>query len=186
MSLVLDNMRESIRNFERIFDTVIATAPFLPAVKSYQQTEKHVTDADEVLDTHGGVDEMLLDEDGDIVATIASRILEDQGFRTFTIRTKTKNGQRTEADKRVKAYINGSFTPEWTFLAYIDSKTKECTCAAMIKTNRLIDLYVNRVTRKCFFKHQYNSDGSEFDYVPFRALTGIDSFHLYEDGRWKM
>jgi hypothetical protein len=55
-------------------------------------------------DTLAGIDAWHIEDDG-IVRGIASRVqVGDNDWRTFTVRSRRANGEKTEFEKRMKAY----------------------------------------------------------------------------------
>ena len=118
-----------------------------------------------LIDTDTGIDALWYRPGLVVPSGVACRVLEDVGYHTFTVRSRTSSGaSNTEQAKRWEYLMHDTMGPAWMIQAYI--RNGQPTRVALART---IDV-LPRVSRD---ERVNPRDGNLFRYVTFDDVPNV-------------
>jgi hypothetical protein len=140
-------------------------------IEGYKQDDNNCNDlpwltADiaKVLDRYHGIDYIYTTKNRGF-SGISSRILNDKGFRTFTIRKSRKSGEQTEYDKYKENIKNCKLVSACTVQAYV--KNGKCTYVCCALTADIFDMISDN---KCAINSVLVDGVTDFYSIKFKDM----------------
>lgn len=134
-----------------------------------------------MLDSHSGIDALVLDHHSKRIRGLASRIQfkDKRNWRTFTIRKERESGAETEYEKRKESIKNNYLYPYWTLQAYFNEDTNQVLGFALAKTEDLI----NMIDKELCYEKETGEDqiGQSTFYVCKWDKVKDNGYFIYEE-----
>lgn len=162
-----DSMSQSTQDFQKhvlpIFKNLYPNYKFI-------RMENEKNEIAFLLDTHAGIDFLIVDKMNKTLKGLASRVQRVfRCWKTFTVRYERDNGTATEYKKREQSLKDGGLYAAWTSQAYISPDNSNILGIAITSTVELWE-YIEKEHPQIKHTHSDQCGQASFFVIPWRDM----------------